>query len=170
MGAACRGTSARDGAILGRANKILNAGIAPPSLRQASRGMGEQLLELGATWSWSAEGVQWFSESVPLGNDRRQWHHPVVFGLLGSLAGAEPVEAVMAYLHQAALGMIGAGVRAIPVSHTNGQQLLAYLHDTIAELAPELADTDLESAGSGCPSYEVLCDAQTRLYSRMFRS
>src|SRR2546422_11561337 len=59
VGAACRATSARDGAILSRANKILNAGMAPPSLRQAGRGMGEQLLELGATWTWSAEGVRW---------------------------------------------------------------------------------------------------------------
>ena len=38
-----------------------------------------------------------------------------------------------AYLHQAALGMIGAGVRAIPVGHTHGQQVLAYLHDDIRE-------------------------------------
>ena len=36
-----------------------------------------------------------------------------------------------AYLHQAALGMIGAGVRRVPVGHTHGQQILAYLHDDI---------------------------------------
>ena len=51
------------------------------------------------------------------------------------LAGAEPADVLTAYLHQAALGMIGAGVRAIPVGHTHGQQVLAYLHDDIRELA-----------------------------------
>ena len=75
-----------------------------------------------------------------------------------------------AYLHQAALGMIGAGVRAIPVGHTHGQQVLAYLHDDIRDLAAELVDRDPETAGAGCPFYEVLCDEQTRLYARMFRS
>ena len=29
---------------------------------------------------------------------------------------------------------------------------------------------DLETAGSFCPAHEVLCDAQTRLYTRLFRS
>ena len=66
--------------------------------------------------------------------------------------------------------MIGAGVRAIPVGHTHGQQMLAYLHDEICELVPDLMDRDPETAGAGCPFYEVLCDEQTRLYARMFRS
>ncbi len=66
--------------------------------------------------------------------------------------------------------MIGAGVRAIPVGHTHGQQVLAYLHDEIRNLAADLVDRDLETAGAGCPFYEILCDEQTRLYARMFRS
>ena len=98
------------------------------------------------------------------------WHHPVAFGLLGALAGGEPDDVLTAYLHQAALGMIGAGVRAIPVGHTHGQQVLAYLHDDIRDLAADLVDRDPETAGAGCPFYEVLCDEQTRLYARMFRS
>jgi urease accessory protein len=75
-----------------------------------------------------------------------------------------------AYLHQATLGVIGAGVRAIPVGHTHGQQLLAYLQDDIADLAAELHDRDPQTAGAGSANYEVLCDEQTRLYARMFRS
>jgi urease accessory protein len=66
--------------------------------------------------------------------------------------------------------MIGAGVRAIPVGHTHGQQVLAYLHDDIQALALELSEREPETAGAGCPFYEVLCDEQTRLYARMFRS
>ena len=41
---------------------------------------------------------------------------------------------------------------------------------TSASLAAELVDRDPETAGAGCPFYEVLCDEQTRLYARMFRS
>jgi urease accessory protein len=66
--------------------------------------------------------------------------------------------------------MIGAGVRGIPVGHTHGQQVLAYVHDDIRELVAALADRGPETAGAGCPFYEVLCDEQTRLYARMFRS
>jgi urease accessory protein len=73
-------------------------------------------------------------------------------------------------LHQAALGMITAGVRAIPVGHTHGQQVLAYLHHDLEQLVAEIVDREPESAGAGCPSYEIICDEQTRLYARMFRS
>ncbi len=130
--------------------------------------MGEQLLALGATWAWCAAGLAPF---LPEGTDESDgWHHPISFGLLGALAGGDPEDVVTAYLHQAALGMIGAGVRAIPVGHTHGQQVLAYLHDEIESLTQEIQGREPETAGAGCPFYEILCDDQTRLYARMFRS
>jgi urease accessory protein len=145
-----------------RANDLLRVSVAPPSLRRASQEMGELLLFLAATWSWSAAGVQRFVG--------RPYHHAVVFGLLGALAGATALEIVTAYSHQAALGMISAGVRAVPVGHTHGQQILAYLHDDIGRLAGDVLDRDLATAGSGCPFYEVLCDEHGSLFARLFRS
>ena len=66
--------------------------------------------------------------------------------------------------------MIGAGVRAIPVGHTHGQQILAYLQDEIQTSVADLVVRAPETAGGGCPFYEILCDEQTRLYARMYRS
>jgi urease accessory protein len=149
-------------------NQMVNASMMPPSTRRASREMGEQLLALGMTWAWSAAGLSKAMHELP--EEPEGWHHSVAFGLLGAIAGGGPEEVLTAYLHQAALGMIGAGVRAIPVGHTHGQQLLAYVHDDIRELAEALGDRDPATAGAGCPFYEILCDEQTRLYARMFRS
>jgi urease accessory protein len=149
-------------------NRLAEVSIMPPSTRCASREMGEQLLALGKTWAWCAAGLASFLQESP--GPAEGWHHPVVFGLLGALAGGGPEDVLSAYLHQSALGMIGAGVRAIPVGHTHGQQVLAYLQDDIRNLADELAIRDPETAGAGCPFYEILCDEQTRLYARMFRS
>jgi urease accessory protein len=149
-------------------NLLAEVSIMPPSIRKASREMGEQLVALGSTWGWCSAGLARFQQDETEANGG--WHHPVAFGVLGALAGAEPADVLTAYLHQGALGMIGAGVRAIPVGHTHGQQVLAYLHDDIRNLAAELVDRDPETAGSGCPFYEVLCNEQTRLYARMFRS
>jgi urease accessory protein len=149
-------------------NRIIAASIMPPSIRSASREMGEQLLALAATWAWCARGLEMFMQDEAV--DTQGWHHPIAFGLLGALAGGEPEDVLTTYLHQAALGMIGAGVRAIPVGHTHGQQVLAYLHDDIRDLAAALGHRAPETAGAGCPFYEVLCDEQTRLYARMFRS
>ncbi len=165
VASACRAAHAGSAADLRALNEVAEASVVPPSTRRASREMGEQLLALGATWAWSAPRLAEFVTGEAAG-----WHHPVAFGLLGAVAGGGPEEVLTAYLHQSALGVIAAGVRAIPVGHTHGQQVLAYLHDDIGELAATLAGRAPETAGAGCPFYEVLCDEQTQLYARMFRS
>lgn len=165
VASACRAAHAGDAAELVALNELAEASLVVPSTRRASREMGEQLLNLGATWVWAADRQATLLAGEPTG-----WHHSVSFGLLGAVAGGEPTEVLTAYLHQAVLGMIAAGVRAIPVGHTHGQQILAYLQDDIQELAATLCERDPETAGAGCPFYEVLCDEQTRLYARMFRS
>lgn len=161
VAAACR--AAGDPAALAECNELMDASLAPPTLRTASREMGDHLFQLGETWPWSGAGVGRL-------DGRGVWHHPVAFGVLAHLAGATPGDAVAAFLHQAVFGMISAGVRAIPVSHTHGQQLLAYLHPDVAEAAEAAAARPLAAAGVSSPYYEVLCDGQSRLYCRMFRS
>ena len=170
VASSCRAAEAGDWPTVARADEILTASIAPPSIRAASREMGEQLLGLATTWAWSAPGVTRFEASADRGPDGRQCNHAVVFGLLGALAGGSPSETLLAYLHQAVVGMIGAGVRAVPVGHTHGQQVLAYLHEEVTQVAAACSIRDLSAAGSGSPFYEVLCDEQTRLYARLFRS
>ncbi|MSQ97003.1 MAG: urease accessory protein UreF [Gemmataceae bacterium] len=153
------------------ANRLLWASLSPPTLRHASRDMGEQLLSLAMTWEWGAIFCPAPSAPLPEGEgSQMQWHHAVVFGCLAAGTGATPRDAVALYLHQAALGVISAGVRGIPIGHTHGQQILAWIHSDIAELAEILYDKPLETAGSNCPAYEILCHEQSRLYTRIFRS
>jgi urease accessory protein len=166
VGAVCRGIQNQDWSLVERANDLLQAGLTPNSLRSASREMGGQLLVLAEAWPWAAECLELLRRS----GDSQEWHHAVVFATLAAGAGATPEEAVTVYLHQVALGMISAGVRAIPIGHTHGQQILARLHDDLSDLARDLADRDIETAGSFCPAYETLCHAQTQLYTRLFRS
>lgn len=166
VASACRAARSGEPGELAELNRVAEVSIVPTSTRRASREMGDQLMALGATWAWSASRLEAWPWPPGLGG----WHHPVAFGLLGALAGGEPGEVLAAFLHQAALGMIGAGVRAIPVGHTHGQQVLAYLHGEIRRLIEAIQERGPETAGAGCPFYEVLCDEQTRLYARMFRS
>ncbi len=122
-----------------------------------------RLLSLSEPWAWApAAADQLRRDGVA--------HHAPVFATLAASAGAAPADALLVYLHQAALGVIGAGVRAVPIGHTHGQQVLSRLHGDIRDLANELAGRDLDTAGSFCPAYEVPCDAQTHLYTRLFRS
>jgi urease accessory protein len=187
-----------------RANELLWCTLAPPTLRHASRDMGQQLIALAHDWPWSAAILEKFSRAVasfglppPLWGRVRvggesqhsspppqaspikgeegprspiEWHHAVAFAILATAAGAQAEEALAVYLHQAALGAISAGVRAIPIGHTHGQQVLARIQDEIEALARDFATRELDQAGSFCPAYEMLCHAQSHLYTRLFRS
>ncbi len=159
------GAVVRSSTCMATANQLLRASIAPPTLRLASRDMGEQLLSLAATWEWGSEVV---ADIRACGATPCQ--HAVAFGALAAAAGASACDAVTLFLHQAALGVISAGVRGVPIGHTHGQQILARLHNDIAYLAEKLYDRPLETAGSNCPAYEILCHDQSQLYTRIFRS
>ena len=164
----CRAARAGDPADLLALNRLAEVSIMPPSIRRASREMGEQLLALGSTWAWCAAGLAPFTQAQP---ERARRLAPP--GRVRPARGARGRRARGRADGLPAPGGPGydrRGVRAIPVGHTHGQQVLAYLHDDIRDLAAELVDRDPETAGAGCPFYEVLCDEQTRLYARMFRS
>jgi urease accessory protein len=164
---ACRAAADARWPEISDANQLVDASLNPVALRSASREMGEQLLQLASTWEWSRAPV---GELDRKGARNETWHYCVAFGVLAAFAGADPDEALGAFLNQAVLGMIAAGVRGIPVGHTHAQQILAYLHGDIEELTRSLAPQDFQTAGSGCPYYEVLCHEQPRLYTRLFRS
>jgi urease accessory protein len=168
--AACRVTAKGHWGTVLDANELLSASLSPPTLRHASAEMGEQLLALAESWPWAAQSAAQLRQTMNDSSASREWHHAAVFGTLAAAAGGTPQEVVAVYLHQAALGAIGAGVRGIPIGHTHGQQILARLHDDLETLAKNLAEQELETAGSFCPAYETLCHAQTRLYTRLFRS
>jgi urease accessory protein len=167
VAAACSAAAAEDWPTIGRACDLLEISIAPPTLRHASREMGEQLLSLATGWEW-ATGTVAALRRQPLAGSA--WHHAPVFATLAATAGAPPLDALLVYLHQAALGCISAGVRAVPVGHTHGQQIVARLHDDLAELARRYAAAPLDVAGSFAPAHERLCHAQAHLYTRLFRS
>lgn len=170
VAATCQAAKRRDWELVRKANELLWSSIAPPTLRHASRDMGEQLLALAEVWPWAVDSVAALRRCPESSLKPREWHHAPVFGTLAAAAGGAPVEALAVYLHQAALGVLGAGVRAIPIGHSHGQQILARLQGDIGSLAGELTERSLETAGSFCPAYEMLCHAQGRLYTRLFRS
>jgi len=172
VAAACRAATEAPGAVarwseIEEANQLVDASLNPVALRTASREMGEQLLQLASTWEWSRPQVARLDRS---GRRNQTWHYCVAFGVLAAFAGADADEALGVFLNQAVLGMIAAGVRGIPVGHTHAQQILAYLHGDIEELTRSLPTRDFQTAGSGCPYYEVLCHEQPRLFTRLFRS
>lgn len=156
--------------LAAKINELLWATLTPGSIRHASRDMGEQLLGLAESWPWAREAALELRSISSVANFFGEWHHAPVWAVLAVLVVSNPEEAILVYLHQAVGGVISAAVRALPLGHSHGQQVLATLRPSIERLAQEMAHRGLDQIGSYSPHHEVLCYAQTHLYSRLFRS
>ena len=125
------------------------------------------MLALGATWAWSAARLASLLNEGPA--EVEPWHHAIVFGWLGALADCNPHEVLTAYLHQAALGMIGAGSGPSRSAILTASRCWP-ISTTTSATWPRARRPRPGGRRRGCPFYEILCDEQTQLYARMFRS
>src|SRR5262249_57292985 len=98
--AAGGGGAAVDGPLVAEANDLLDASLTPPTLRHANREMGGQLLSLAESWNWAVAAV------AALRAASGPWHHAPVFATLAAAAGATSGDALVVYLHPAALAVI----------------------------------------------------------------
>src|SRR5438132_2666300 len=93
VAAACRAAQGADWLAVGWCNDLLRAGLVPPTLRQASRDMGEQLLQLAEAWPWASDMTAALRRTAGNGDETSEWHHAIVFGTLASAAGSSAPEA-----------------------------------------------------------------------------
>lgn len=162
---AWRAAEAGDWDLLSDLNDLLTVNKVAPTLRKASINQGEAFLDLVAGWPWSGHRA---AEIRASGSG--PWHHAVLFGALAESAGASEIESLALYLQNAATSLITTAVRAVPIGHTHGQQVLSRIQPTVLELADRWLQVPLECFGGLCPAYEVLGYAQSQLYTRIFQS
>src|SRR5438105_2133360 len=71
VASACRAAEQQDWPAVLYANELLAASLTPPTLRHASRDMGEQLLALAESWPWAAANIA----AARQADEPPQWHH-----------------------------------------------------------------------------------------------
>lgn len=102
------------------------------------------------------------------------WDGPIAYPVAVAVAAAghrialEP--ALSAYLHAAAANLVSAGVRLIPLGHTDGQRVLAALEPTVAAAAKQALVTDLTEIGSATFRADLASMHHETQYTRLFRS
>src|SRR3954452_19846132 len=75
VASACRAAQAGDWTGVLSANRLVWATLSPPTLRHASRDMGEQLLALAEVWRWAAPAVQALRQLPEDDRPAAEWHH-----------------------------------------------------------------------------------------------
>lgn len=99
---------------------------------------------------------------------------PVAYPLAVAFAAAcqdVPLEeALPAYLHAFASNLVSAGLRAVPLGQTEGQQAIAALTPMVESVAAEALTASLDDLGGAALRADIASMRHETQYTRLFRS
>ena len=135
--------------------------------REASIQMGHQTLRVASALTGDPM-LHAFSEAVESG--QTPGHHPVVFGLTGSVLRWTSHSAALAFLYSASAHLVGAALRLLPLGQLEGQRTLMALGPLIARLAGEAVQKGPDQLWGFTPGIEIAGMRHATMDSRLFRS
>jgi urease accessory protein len=145
-----------------------------PEFRLASLQMGRQILRValatGETPFLYALARALEGPACAEGNALAAGHHAPVFG---AVLGGRSVEAEVvaaAYLHSAAVLVVNAALRLLPLGQLDGQTVLTAVHPLISRLAMRAARSSVDDLWSFTPALEIAGLRHADLDLRLFRS
>ena len=153
--AACRG----DLEEVFETEQYLLAARTPREVREGSQKLAAQLL--------NEEEKLLFSRYGGEGN-----RHMVntAYGVFCAAVGIEIREALTCYLYSQVSAMAVNCVKAVPLSQTDGQQLLARSHALQEEAVARAMEADAKLLGLSMPGFDIRCMQHETLYSRLYMS
>ena len=132
-------------------NRPGRASICPPSTPRRQPGDGRAAAGAGATWAWAARGRRAVRGAAATADGAGTT--PVVFGLLGALAGGDAARRADGLPAPGGPGHDRrGGARPSRSATPTASRSWPTSTTTSRDLAATCADRDLETAGSGCPS------------------
>ncbi|MEL6441412.1 MAG: urease accessory UreF family protein [Cyanobacteria bacterium J06621_8] len=94
--------------------------------------------------------------------------HPVVFGVVGNIAGLTETETAIAFLHGFVTGVLGAAIRLGKLGHIQAQQLLLALAADIEQASDAASAMELEDMWSCTPTIDIAQMRHNKLDSKLF--
>lgn len=139
----------------------------PREIREASLKLGARLLKIFARRETAAI-VQRFQTGMAA--QEAKGCYPVVFGLIAAALQQNKADALAAFYYNAAAGAVTNGVKLIPLSQMDGQDILFDLHEAIARAVDTSMKPDPERLGAACAAADIRAMQHERLYTRLYMS
>lgn len=135
--------------------------------RKTQRQSGRALLMVAQS-TWKNEQLDILDHSRLL----HQFHclHPVVFGVVGSIAGLTVTDTAVAFLHGFVTGLLGAAIRLGILGHLQAQQILLQLASDMEAAYHTASSMSLNQMWSCTPAIDLAQMHHGKLASRLFAS
>lgn len=101
---------------------------------------------------------------------RCQGYFPIVFAMVAQAMKLDKAEMLYAFYYNAAVGAVTNGVKLIPLSQMDGQDILFDLRKPIAEAVEQSLTPDLEWLGAATLANDVRAMQHEQLYTRLYMS
>lgn len=101
---------------------------------------------------------------------RCQGYFPIVFAMVAQAMKLDKAEMLYAFYYNAAVGAVTNGVKLIPLSQMDGQDILFDLRQPIAEAVEQSLNPDLEWLGAATLANDIRAMQHEQLYTRLYMS
>jgi len=164
---AYRGSAKDNLAIVRQADAQLFAQTLIEATRKTQRQSGRALLMVAQS-TWQDHQLETLDCERILGDFNCL--HPVVFGVVGRIAGLPEIDTVLAFLHGFVTGLLGAAIRLGVMGHLQAQRILLQLAPNIAATYHTATSMSLEQMWSCTPAIDLAQMRHQKLSSRLFTS
>lgn len=138
-----------------------------PELRRASCQVGRRLVV--ETSAFSPGGCHaTYAEAVSQGD--APGNAAVALGVVAATLGIPAPFALLAFVHGFLVGVLGAALRLLPLTHTDGQRILHALQLSVTDLADEIAGRHWTDMAAFAPELELCAIAHEDDDPRFFAS
>jgi len=137
------------------------------TIRKAQRQSGRALLMVArATWSHP----QLESLATLAAKSQFQCLHPVVFAVVGRVAGLSESDTALAFLHSFLTSLSGAGIRLGILGHVAVQQILRKIAPEVEAVATQATLMELDDMWTCAPAIDIAQMSHERLPQKLFSS
>ena len=151
-----------------RLDNILNASKSPKEIRLASQKLGSRFIKTLMSSDIAYENNN-FIDYVNKSKDNFPTH-TVAYGVFCQSVGIEKERAIDGFLYSYTSSTITNCVKSIPLSQTQGQQLLYKSYDIFEEVIEKLDKLTIDDLCISTPGFDIRCMQHETLYSRLYMS
>lgn len=94
--------------------------------------------------------------------------HPVVFGVVGQIAGLSESDTQLAFAHNLATGLAGAAIRLGLIGHMQAQKILWAIAPTITAIAQQASSLSLDEMSAWTPAIDIALMQHKQSDRRLF--
>jgi urease accessory protein len=153
--------------VISRLDHLIHAMKCSRELRLASMQMGRQMLQV-MKGLYASALVRQLGKGL---EDRElRGHHPVMFGAICAAIGVDVESTLLTYVYATVSSLVSAGVRLIPLGHSDGQRAIHDLKRLMTRVAKEAEHLGEADIAAFAPALEIRAMRHESLYTRLFKS